>query len=195
MKSQKKLKKFVMVGMLSSIAYLLMFLSFPLPLLPPYLKVDFSDIPALIAAIIFGPIAGITVEAVKNILNYIIQGSMTGFPVGNIANFTAGVLFVLPTAYVFKKFNSSKGLKIGLLAGTATMAIMMSILNLFVFLPAYSFFLGYPLDSMPVLFHTIVIGILPFNIIKGAIVGFLFVLLFQKLSHWFEKEWQLKYIN
>ena len=44
--------------MLSSIAYLLMMLDFPFPGLPPFLKIDFSDVPALIAAIIFGPIAG-----------------------------------------------------------------------------------------------------------------------------------------
>ena len=58
----------------SSIAYLLMMLDFPFPGLPPFLKIDFSDVPALIAAIIFGPVAGIIVEAIKNILHYGIQG-------------------------------------------------------------------------------------------------------------------------
>ena len=63
----------VSVAMLSSIAYLLMMLDFPFPGLPPFLKIDFSDVPALIAAIIFSPIAGVIVEAIKNILHYGIQ--------------------------------------------------------------------------------------------------------------------------
>ena len=64
-------RAYVSIGMLSSIAYLLMLLNFPLPLFPNFLFIDFSDIPALIAALIFGPIAGILVEFFKNVLNYI----------------------------------------------------------------------------------------------------------------------------
>ncbi|MDV2687584.1 ECF transporter S component, partial [Alkalihalophilus lindianensis] len=56
-----KIRAMVSIGMLSSIAYLLMLLNFPLPLFPNFLLVDFSDIPGLIATLIFGPVAGILV--------------------------------------------------------------------------------------------------------------------------------------
>ena len=68
MKQKNSVVQMVSVAMLSSIAYLLMMLDFPFPGLPPFLKIDFSDVPALIAAIIFSPIAGVIVEAIKNIL-------------------------------------------------------------------------------------------------------------------------------
>ena len=66
-------KAMVSIGMLSSISYVLMLLNFPLPPFPKFLMVDFSDIPALIAALIFGPVAGILVEFLKNTLDYFID--------------------------------------------------------------------------------------------------------------------------
>lgn len=79
MKQKNSVVQMVSVAMLSSIAYLLMMLDFPFPGFPPFLKIDFSDIPALIAAIVFSPIAGVVVEGIKNILYYGVQGSLTGF--------------------------------------------------------------------------------------------------------------------
>ena len=91
--------------------------------------VDFSDIPPLIAALIFGPVAGILVEFFKNVLNYLATGSQTGIPVGHIANFLAGILFILPTYYLYNKVKTKKGMTLALIIGTLTMAVMMSILN------------------------------------------------------------------
>jgi riboflavin transporter len=184
MKKKQKLnvKAFVSIGMLSSIAYLLMLLNFPLPPFPNFLFVDFSDIPALIAALIFGPIAGILVEFFKNVLNYIATGSATGVPVGHIANFLAGVLFVLPVYYIYNKVNTKKGMTIALAFGTLTMAIMMSVLNYLVILPAYTALLNFP-DMR----NLVVPAILPFNIIKGVMMSFIFMLLFIRMQTWINK--------
>ncbi|HJV17794.1 MAG TPA: ECF transporter S component, partial [Bacillales bacterium] len=105
-------KKVVGVGMLSSIAYILMLLNFPIPPFPNFLLIDFSDIPALLAVLIFGPVAGILVEFFKNVLNFFLTGSATGVPVGHIANFIAGILFILPVYYVFNKLKSRKGMTV-----------------------------------------------------------------------------------
>ncbi|WP_141231671.1 ECF transporter S component, partial [Niallia circulans] len=75
MKKKMNVRKYVLIGMMSSLAYVLMMLKFPIPPFPSYLKVDFSDIPALVAALILGPGAGILVELIKNILDYLITGS------------------------------------------------------------------------------------------------------------------------
>lgn len=107
--NKNKVKKTVTLAMMGSISYLLMLLNFPFPGFPPFLNVDFSDIPALMAALIFGPMAGILVEFIKNLLDLVMTGTLTAVPVGHIANFIAGILFVLPTYYVFKKINSKKG--------------------------------------------------------------------------------------
>lgn len=63
--NQSKVKRLVVISMLSSISFVLMLLNFPFPGLPGYLKIDFSDIPAIIAILIYGPGAGIAVEALK----------------------------------------------------------------------------------------------------------------------------------
>lgn len=102
------IKTMVAIGMLSSISYVLMLLNFPIPPFPQFLMIDFSDIPALIAALIFGPAAGILVELIKNILDYFMTGSATGVPVGHIANFAAGILFVLPTYYMYSKLKTKR---------------------------------------------------------------------------------------
>ena len=91
-----------------------------------------------------GPVAGIAVELIKNILHWFLSGSPTGVPVGEIANFTTGVLFILPIYYIFNKFRTAKGLIAGLIAGTVSMAVGMSLLNYAVFLPMYTYFLNMP---------------------------------------------------
>ncbi|QED48471.1 ECF transporter S component [Cytobacillus dafuensis] len=185
-------KALVSIGMLSSIAYVLMLLNFPMPPFPQFLMIDFSDIPALIAALIFGPVAGILVELFKNILDYFMTGSATGVPVGHISNFIAGILFVLPTYYVYNKLKTKKGMTFGLVAGTFIMAIMMSVLNYFLILPAYTFFLNMPAMSAPEMRTMIIKGILPFNIIKGLIITTVFMLIFARMNTWISKQKSLK---
>lgn len=105
-----KVRRLVSISMLSSIAFILMMLSFPILGAFPYLKIDFSDIPALLAVILYGPGAGIAVEAIKNVLNYFIAGSASGVPIDQAANFIAGTLFILPAAVLLKNQVLPKGL-------------------------------------------------------------------------------------
>ncbi|MDM5154105.1 ECF transporter S component [Bacillus sp. DX1.1] len=184
MKQKKSVVQMVSVAMLSSIAYLLMMFDFPFPGLPPFLEIDFSDVPALIAAIIFSPIAGVIVEGIKNVLHYGIQGSLTGVPVGEVANFIAGCIFIAPAAFLFRKHRTVKSLTTGLMLGTISMTLIMSVLNYFIILPAYTWFLNSPAMSSGVMRQTIVTAILPFNLIKGIVVTVVFVALFSRLKVW-----------
>jgi riboflavin transporter len=182
MKKMRNVRMIVSIGMLSSIAYLLMLLNFPLPPFPNFLFVDFSDIPALIAALIFGPIAGVLVEFFKNVLNYLATGSQTGIPVGHIANFVAGIVFILPVYYIYNKLKTKKGMTLALLLGTITMAVIMSLLNYVIILPAYTALLHFP-DMR----NLVVPAILPFNIVKGLIMSVIFMLLFMRMKGWIDK--------
>ncbi|KIL75170.1 Substrate-specific component RibU of riboflavin ECF transporter [Bacillus badius] len=176
------------VGLLSTLAYLLMLLNFPIPPFPSFLMIDFSDIPALIAAIIFGPLAGIMVELVKNVLDFFMTGSPTGVPVGHLANFVAGITFILPVYYVYKKFESKKGLTVALAAGAVFMAVMMSVLNYYVILPAYTLFLNAPAMSAPETKEMVVSAILPFNMIKGIVMAVVFLLIYSRIYVWMRKQ-------
>ncbi|SOC38100.1 ECF transporter S component [Ureibacillus acetophenoni] len=181
MRSQNmKLRSYVTIGMLSSIAFLLMLIKFPLPWFPVFLQIDFSDVPPLIAAITMGPIAGILVEFFKNLLDWIFSGAPTGIPVGHMANFATGILFILPVYYIYKKFTSIKGLTVGLIVGTLTMSLGMSVLNYFAFLPMYAALLGWEFN----MYETVVLGILPFNVIKGILLMFVAIVLFRTMNKW-----------
>ncbi len=179
-----KVKAIVSIAMLSSISFILMLFNFPIPIFPNFLLVDFSDIPALIAALIFGPLAGILVEFIKNVLNYFTVGSATGVPVGHAANFIAGILFVLPTYYLYKKLKTRKGMVFSLIVGSITMGFVMSVLNYYVILPAYTLFLNSPAMTAPAMRQLIVTAILPFNIVKGVIMSAVFFLLFTRMNRW-----------
>ncbi|KGP72044.1 ECF transporter S component [Pontibacillus yanchengensis] len=178
-----KLLKLITLSLMSTISLLLMLLDFPLPLLPGFLKVDLSDVPALFAALLFSPIAGVIVEAIKNLLHFILG---SGDPIGASANFFAGLMLVLPVSMIYHRYKSVKSVVSGLVTGTIVMAVGMSVLNYFVILPAYTWMMGFELEGTKLGYITA--GIIPFNVVKGILVGILFVPLFVKLKPWFEQK-------
>lgn len=183
--SSSKLVKLVILALLGTISLVLFFLNFPLPFLPPYLKIDFSEVPALIAALIFSPVAGVIVISIKNLLYLAVSGA--GDPIGVIANFLAGIMFVFPVAFLYHKYKGVKSIVSGLVSSTLIMAIGMSALNYFLILPAYAWFMGWEMTEQ-IKWLSVVGGVLPFNALKGIIVGFLFVPLFIKMRSWIEQK-------
>lgn len=183
----QKLFKMVAVAILSAISVVLFFISFPLPLLPPYLKVDFSDVPALLGALVFSPLVGIIIIFIKNFLYFFVSGATD--PVGVVANFIAGTIYVFPVAYMYHKYKKTKNVIYGLIIGTAVMALVMAILNYIVILPAYAWVLGAADMATPAVKKTtVLLGVLPFNFFKGVIVSILFSLLFVRLKVWIEQK-------
>lgn len=183
-KKNLNLRRFVTIAMLGSVSFVMMLLNFPLPGLPSFLKIDFSDVPALIAVITMGPVAGILVELLKNLLEWISVGSPTGVPVGQMANFATGVLFILPVYYVYNRFTSVKGIIAGLVVATLAMTIGMAVLNYVAFIPMYAYFMNYHLDA----YETIVLGIIPFNLIKGVMLFAIVLVLFKTMNKWIEQQ-------
>ncbi|GAB4074745.1 ECF transporter S component [Barrientosiimonas marina] len=182
MQTRSRVFRMVALAMLSALAFLLMLLNFPLPGLPPFLKMDFSEIPVLIGAIIFGPVGGIIVEALKNLLHYFITGSSFGVPLGEASNFVTGLFLVLPVAFVANKVRTKKGLASGLLIGIALSSVMMAFLNYLILLPLYTVFLDFPSFSAAARMKLAVIGVLPFNLIRGGLTGILFLFLYPKIK-------------
>lgn len=185
-----KTRVIVTVGLLSAIAFVLMYLEFQVPLFPSFLKFDFSDIPPLLASFALGPIYGIFVEIVKNVIH--LPVSQTG-GIGEIANFIVGSIFVYTVGTIYKKNKSKKVALIAMLVGTIAMAFAGSILNYYVFLPLYQKIMGWPLsaiigmgkaaNSHIVDLKTLIsYGIFPFNILKGLVLSLITFLIYKKLS-------------
>ncbi|MGO3049446.1 riboflavin transporter RibU [Staphylococcus casei] len=176
---QQQTKRLITISMLSAVAFILMFIKFPIPFLPPYLTLDFSDVPALLATFTLGPVAGMIVEFIKNLLNFLFN---VGDPVGPIANFLAATSFLITAYFVTKQKHNLKSLITGLTVATLVMTIVLSILNYFVLLPLYGMImnLSHVVENIKIV---IVSGVIPFNIIKGAIISLIFIILFRRLKN------------
>src|SRR5699024_7805237 len=110
-----------------------------------------------------------------------------GEPRGVMANFLAGLMFVLPVSIFYHKFKGVKIVVSGLVTGTFSMAFGMSVLDYFMILTANSGFMGWEMTSH-VKWVSVIAGVLPFNLVKGVIVGLLFVPLFMKMRNWIEEK-------
>ena len=127
--------KLVKISILSAIGYILMFISIPLPMLfPDFLKIDISDLTALLGGVALGPMAGVTIALLKNLLQFVTGMSTTG-GVGEFANFLIGGSFVFTVSYIYSKKRELSGVVIGLISGMVIMTIVGCISNYFIILP------------------------------------------------------------
>ena len=113
-------------AMLSAVAYILMFLDFSVPFMPAFIKMDLSELPALIGSFAMGPLCGVVVCLIKNVLHLFI--TTTG-GVGELSNFILGVAFVLPAGLIYKHKKNRKSALIGSLTGAAFMGIFSIVSN------------------------------------------------------------------
>ena len=171
-----------------------MMIHFPLPIFPSFLKVDFSDLPALIAAFLINPLAGVAVVFIKNLINIVAGFSDTG-GIGEISNFIIGTAFVLPASFVYQKNKTKKGAIIGLLAGIASMTVFGALSNYYIVIPFYSKIIPFDtilkmcssiIPAVDSLEKIVLYSIVPFNILKGTMASILALLLYKRLSHFFK---------
>ncbi len=131
--------------MLSAVAFVLQFLEFSLPIIPSFVKLDISDIPALIGTFVLGPLWGVAIELVKNIIHIPFGTSMA---VGELCNFLLGAVFVFTAGLIYEFKHTRAGAIIASLCGATAMAIVSLPLNYFFVYPAYVVIYKLPLDSI-----------------------------------------------
>lgn len=187
-RSVSKTRKLTAAAILSAAAYLLAFLEFPVPLTPAFARMDLSDLPALIGAFAFGPVTGVMVELVKNLLG-LMTSSTVG--VGELANFLMGASYVFMAGEVYKHHKTKRMALIGGIAGSIAMGIMAAITNYFILLPMFEQFM--PLEEIIAAFgefipfiHTkldvVLYNAFPFNVLKGLVITAVTMLIYKKLS-------------
>ncbi|MEG0020835.1 MAG: ECF transporter S component, partial [Oscillospiraceae bacterium] len=143
MKKTRDLRKMTSTAMLAAVSTVLMFFSFNVPLMPSFIKMDLSELPALIAAFTFGPVSGIAVCLVKNLVNVFF--TTTG-GVGELSNFLLGAAFLAPAGYIYKIKKTKKGAMIASLIGAAAMAVLSIFSNYYVVYPVYTAFM--PMEAI-----------------------------------------------
>ena len=176
------------VGMLSAVAAVLQYLEIPIFLMPSFIKFDFSDLPALIGAFAYGPVAGVLIELVKNLLHCAVSQSAT---VGELANFILGASFCLVAGLVYKKKKTKKNALIGGILGAIVMGAISIPSNYFVVYPFYYNFMpeetvlaAYQLllPGMKSVFESLLVFNLPFTVVKGLLCVAITMFIYKPLS-------------
>lgn len=181
------------VGICAAIAAVLHMLDFPLVFIAPeFYKLDFSELPVLICGFYLGPSATVACEAVKVLLKLLFKSTSTAF-VGDFANFVVGCTFVLPATLIYHLRKSKKSALVGLVSGTLAMAVFGSAFNAVYLLPKFAELYGMPLDTIIAMGSKVnsavtnvssfvMICVAPLNLIKGAAVSLLTLLLYKRVE-------------
>ena len=171
--SFKTLTKFVTAAMLSAVSFVLYLLEFPIFPGASHLKLDLSDIPALVCSLASGPVWGVVVELLKNLIEMLVRGIGTQMGFGNLMNFIVGCAYVVPFTLVFNKLSkkqAGKTKKIIFSGITGIIVIVAAGLvgNYLIDPPFFKYFMGVTLDS-PTLWAAIW-SATALNAIKGVML-------------------------
>lgn len=184
-----KTHKIAVTAILSAVATVLMFISFPIPfLIPPFVKMDFSELPALLAAFSMGPLSGVMVCLVKNLINLLFT---TTSGVGELCNFLLGVCFVIPAGWIYKVRRTRSGALLASGVGAVAMAVLSVPVNYFISYPFYTSFM--PLDTIISMYQELLPSVdgllgcllifnMPFTLLKGVLDVALAFLIYKPLS-------------
>lgn len=176
--------------MLTAAAVVLQYLEIAIPIMPAFIKLDFSDMPALLGAFAYGPVAGVIIQLLKNLIHMAV--SQSGF-VGELSNFILGAVFTCTAGLIYKYKKTRAGAIIGGIAGALAMAVVSLPSNYFVIYPMYYSILGFPeeailgmyqalLPSVKSIAQALCIFNVPFTFVKGLISVVICGVIYKPLS-------------
>ena len=181
------------IGICSALATVLHILDFPLIFLAPdFYKLDFSELPVMLCGFYLGPSAAVACEGIKILLKLLFKGTSTAF-VGDFANFAVGCSLVLPAIVIYHIRKSRKSAIVGLIVGTVVLTIFGSAFNAIYLLPKFAQLYGIPLEviigmgsairaSIQDVTTFILLCVAPLNLIKGAMISVLTLLLYKRIA-------------
>lgn len=184
-----KTRQIAATGMLVAVAVILQYIELPVPILmPTFIKFDFSDLPALIGAFAFGPVTGVIIELIKNLIHCLASQSAT---VGELSNFLLGAVFTFIAGFIYKRSKTKKNAILGGILGAVIMGLFSIPSNYFVVYPFYYNFMPEEvvlsmyqviLPPMKSIMQCLIVFNLPFTIIKGLLSVLITVLIYKPLS-------------
>ena len=186
------IQKLIYTAMLAAVAGVLMSLEFSVPMMPPFYKVDFSDVPSVIAVFLMGPVSGICVEVIKLLIKLITVGTNTMY-VGELANLIAAFLFVWPLWFLYQKLGANRKAAVeALLISIVIRTACACFINANITLPLYAKAMSLPLDKVIRMVASvnpaikdlngfIILATIPFNVLKVGLNYIVGQLLFVRL--------------
>ena len=158
-----KVRRMTMTAMLAAVSFVLQFLEFNVPFVPAFIKMDFSDLPALIGAFALGPTSGVVIALIKNVLHLFMTSSGG---VGELSNFILSALFVLPAGLIYKHKKTRTRALIGALTGAVVSALVSIPSNYFIVYPVYTAFM--PLETIVSMYQAILPSVK--NLLEALII-------------------------
>ena len=188
-KNNIKVRYLVFTAVFSAISVVLMYLEISIPIVPSFIKFDFSDLPALVCSFAFGPLYGVLVCLLKNLL-HLFASQTAG--VGELANFIMGAIFAFTAGTIYKYHKTRGGAVISSVSAAFAMGILSVPFNNFLIYPLY-YKLGLAkeailgmykaiLPSVDSIFAALCVFNLPFTICKGLIVSLIAFFIYKPLS-------------
>ena len=179
--TKNNVRTIAVTGMLSAVAVVLMYLEIPIPIMPGFIKFDFSDLPALLGAYALGPVAGIIICLIKNVVHLAASQSML---VGELSNFILGSVFVFTAGIVYKKKKSKTGALLGGLFSVFSNYLIVYPVYYKLAMPEVVILSLYQaiIPSMKSIMQCLICFNLPFTIVKGLIDVGISMLIYKPLS-------------
>ena len=185
-----KTMKITYTAIFAAIATIVMYFEFPLPFMPPFLKIDLSGAVILIGTFIFGIGPGITMALIKDLI-HVTQTQTAGS--GELQDFLLTVTLIVIAVSFYHHHRSKRGALIGCAVGSVAMSLVAMLTNKFLILPFYVNGMGWNLDMIfdlcmkanPAINGMnayLFLGVFPFNLIKGAILTIITMLVYKLLS-------------
>ena len=177
-KTEISVVQIAQIGILTAMSFVLYTLEIPAGFLTPatpFLKIDFSDVPAFIATFGINPIAGVLVMLLKNILHLLL---ITKEPAasGELGNLLSGLCMIIPAWIILKKNQNAFRCFSAVIFSAVYCAVAMVLFNYFVTLPLYKIMDAAQKETM------ILYGFLPFNLLKGVVITTISILLYKLLK-------------
>ena len=188
--SKSLTKKIALSAMLAALGVILQMFEIPIPIIPSFIKLDFSDLPGFIGAIVCGPWAGVLITLIRNVI-HIFTGASAG--IGELSNFILSSSFVLSAGLIYKKMPNIKGVFIGGAVGAVVMGIVSFPVNNFIIYPLYYSVMGLPKEAILAMYQAIrpstesiaealVVFNVPFTIVKGLFSVIIFGAVYKPLE-------------
>lgn len=189
-KQTNKIRLITGTAMLTAVAVGLQYVEIAIPIMPSFIKLDFSDLPELIGAFAYGPLAGVIIALLKNLIHMAV--SQSGF-VGELSNFLLGASFALVAGLIYKHKKTKGEALVAGIAASLVMAVISVPFNYFIIYPLYYNVLGFPemavlqmyqviLPKTKSILQALFIFNLPFTFVKGLICAGITMLIYKPLS-------------
>ncbi len=181
-----------MFGAMATLLYAVPVFKFSLPIFPSFLELHFDEIPVFICGFAYGPFAGFLVIALKTALKLLFDPTKTFF-VGELTDLILSSIYVVIATWIYQKKRNLKGVAIGFSVATVVQVISAMLLNVYVMIPFYANVMNYPIPVLLGLMQKAIpaitdaqwsyafFAVLPFNLLKDAIVIVLTFLIYRSL--------------